>query len=118
MPVKTTRTILALALLATVVSVSAAVPANPEFTVTLPGALFLRDAPIPDGPTLVLDVTKSGDRWERVWGFAGDFHINSPYPGRVVAGAIADDQISLTLEMDIQSGSWAKGGRGKYPENH
>jgi len=86
-------------------------------TVTLSGALFLREAPIPDSPTLVLDVTRTGDRWERVWGFAGDFHINSPHPGRVVAGAIADGHISLTLEMGIQSGSWAKGGRAKYQVN-
>jgi hypothetical protein len=88
---------------------------NPtELTVTLAGGLFLRDAPIADGPTLVLDIARTGDRWERVWGFAGDFHINSPHPGRVVAGQISDDRIQLTLEMDIQSGSWARGGRAKY----
>lgn len=93
---------------------SALAASGASLTVTLPGALFLRDAPIPDGPTLVLDVTKSRDHWERVWGFAGDFHINSPHPGRVVAGQITDDQISLRLEMDIQSGSWARGGRAHY----
>ena len=83
-------------------------------TVTLPGTLFLRDAPIVDGPTLVLDVAQTGDRWERVWGFAGDFHINSPHPGRVVAGRITEDTLKLALEMDIQSGSWARGGRATY----
>jgi hypothetical protein len=105
----------AVALVVSCVQATSAAPAaGVEFTVSLSGALFLRDAPVADGPTLVLDVSRTGDRWERVWGFAGDFHINSPHPGRVVSGTVLGDAVKLALEMDIQSGSWATGGRARY----
>lgn len=84
-----------------------------ELKVTLFGALFPGDAPIPDGPNLVLEISRESDRWSRVWGFAGDFHINCPHPGRVVDATVTDDKVRLILEMDIQSGSWARGGRAR-----
>jgi hypothetical protein len=85
-----------------------------ELRVTLLGALFPGDAPVIDGPSLVLEVNHENDHWSRVWGFAGDFHINAPHPGRIDEGMISQDKISFTVALDIQSGSWAKGGRARY----
>jgi len=62
---------------------------------------------------LMLDLRRSGDCWERVWGVAGNFN-RSVHWGRVTEGRVADDAISLALAMSIIRDQYVGGGRAAY----
>jgi hypothetical protein len=66
----------------------------------LRGAVFRKEAPGPADPALLVDVNRSGDRWQRAWGIARSFNV-AHHAGRVVAGSAAGDSIELTLEVLI-----------------
>ncbi len=86
-----------------------------EIELRLYGAVFRGEKPVDGAPTLVLNLKRTGDRWERVWGLAGDF-TNSPHTGRVAGGMLSDQGGELSIEMNISGDAFTKdpGGRAKY----
>ena len=54
-----------------------------EIGLTLYEGLFQGEKPSPGGPTLLVDLRQTGDRWERVWGIARNFNV-AMHTGRVV----------------------------------
>ena len=79
----------------------------------LRGAVFQKEAPGPADPALLVDVNRSGGRWQRAWGIARSFNV-AHHTGRVAAGSVDGDSIKLTLEMLINGDAWVPGGRAKY----
>ena len=93
-------------------------PAEPggrtlELEVFLSEAVHGPGGPKPGDPTLVLEIKRTGDRWERVWGIAGNFS-NNHQPGRVLKGKVTDQRIDITLEMTFLPDRWCPGGWAVY----
>jgi hypothetical protein len=90
-------------------------PQQTDIELRLYGAVFRGEEPVDGAPTLVLNLKRTGDRWERVWGMAGDF-TNSPHTGRVAGGTLSDQGGELSIEMNISGDAFTKdpGGRAKY----
>ncbi|MBM4019147.1 MAG: hypothetical protein FJ288_12610 [Planctomycetes bacterium] len=90
-------------------------PQRMEIELRLYGAVFRSDKPAEGGPTLVLNLKRSGNHWERVWGIAGDV-TNSPHTGRVAGGALTDSGGELAIEMNIAGDAFTResGGRARY----
>ena len=87
--------------------------AEAEYELRLCGALFQGENPVQDGPMLLLNLRRSGDRWERVWGVAGSFN-RSVHWGRVTEGKVAADALLLSLAMNIIRDQYVPGGRATY----
>jgi hypothetical protein len=84
-----------------------------EIQLNLFGAVFKTDVPQPGGPTLILDLARTGDRWERVWGDAPRFN-KCLAEGLVSDSKVDADSMALTISLSIGSDAWVKGGRGRY----
>ena len=65
------------------------------------------------GPTLILDLARTGDRWERVWGGAPRFNKGLAQ-GLVLTGTTNEAAMDLSVAVGIPSDAWTKGGRGQY----
>jgi hypothetical protein len=52
-----------------------------------------------DLPALLLDLTRTDDRWEQVWGVHSDSRKPALYSGRVRDAQLGADQITLRLQM-------------------
>jgi hypothetical protein len=50
-------------------------------------------------PALLLDLARTGDRWERVWGCHSDSRRPSLYTGSVCQGLVSGERVSLVLRM-------------------
>jgi hypothetical protein len=84
---------------------SAAAPDALELELRLPGALR-PPAPATDpGPSLVLDLARTGDRWERVWGVESDSRYAILYWGRVRRADISDKQVTLDIAVQGKNAS-------------
>jgi hypothetical protein len=98
----------------TLLAAHAAWGAEPPKTlqVRLFNAVFGGPQPTPDGPSLILTLTRDGDRWERVFGVSG--HTRGAAWGYVAESSVADDALALGLDINVESDPWMKGGRGQY----
>ncbi|MGC9453482.1 MAG: hypothetical protein ACP5HU_01330 [Phycisphaerae bacterium] len=87
-----------------------------EMQIALYDAAFKGEQRPSHGATLLLDVRQRQDgTFHRIWGVARDFSI-AMHPGRVLEAEITDDEINLSIAMDIRRDSWGWGsaGRGSY----
>jgi hypothetical protein len=50
-------------------------------------------------PALLLDLTRTGERWERVWGVNSNNRKPALYSGRVRQAQVGDDRVNLQLQM-------------------
>ncbi|MFM2055326.1 MAG: hypothetical protein RL456_3363, partial [Pseudomonadota bacterium] len=84
------------------------------YEIGLTGALHPEGkAPDPDGPTLMLEVSRRGGVWERVWGAARNYNLGL-HSGRVLSAAPGADGLVIELAMRIEGDAWVAGGRAVY----
>ena len=108
-----TATVVAMALVLLASAQAWSADALPQqLELRLSGAAFAGPEQTPGSPSLLLNVNRYGDRWERVVG-TGNFN-RAIHTGRVARAALSADQVALTLDMDLQSDAWVKGGRARY----
>ena len=86
-----------------------------DLHVVLHGALFRGAEPDAGCPSLMLELTRTDDAWQRVWGTAGDYG-KSCHHGRVVRAKVTEQRIEMLVVMNIMADSWTRGseGRAKY----
>jgi hypothetical protein len=105
-------------------TVSMAAPSDVvEVELRLTGALRPPAPTTQPGPSLVLDLTRTGERWERVWGVESDSRHATLHAGRVRQATVAADRVALDIAMEGPSpwrvqieAAQAPGGalRGRY----
>jgi hypothetical protein len=71
-----------------------------ELELRLPGALRSGPTAKEPGPSLVVDLARTGDRWERVWAVESDNRRALLHTGRVRKADIAADHVVLDLAME------------------
>ncbi|MGD0900586.1 MAG: hypothetical protein ABR915_22360, partial [Thermoguttaceae bacterium] len=76
-----------------------------ELELRLTGALRPQAPATEPGPSLVLDLTRTGDRWERVWGVESDSRHATLHTGRVRKAAIDAKQATLDVAMEGKKAS-------------
>ncbi|MEI7832153.1 MAG: hypothetical protein WCJ56_03010 [bacterium] len=52
------------------------------------------------GTSLVLDLTRTGERWERVWGVESDSRHATLHPGRVREATITDTHVTFDIALE------------------
>jgi hypothetical protein len=83
-----------------------------EMELGLTGAVF-QLTPDANGPTLLLDLARFGDRWERAWGIARHFNV-AIHGGRVLSASVSESKVQIRLVMKMEGDSWVEGGRADY----
>jgi hypothetical protein len=84
---------------------SAAEPGVLELELRLAGALRPPAPATDEGPSLVLDLARTGDRWERVWGVESDSRYAILYWGRVRRADISDKRVALDIAVQGKNAS-------------
>ncbi len=83
-----------------------------EVRLALHEAVFHGDEQTEGAPALLVDMVRSGDRWERAWATAGDYSKDE-HAGRVVAAEIGEDRMAFDLSIELHGDGFASGGRVK-----
>lgn len=85
-----------------------------EMELALVGAVFPPGTqPGPRNPSLLMDLSRYGDRWDRVWISARNYNV-AIHTGHVEQARIDEKQVFLKLRVRMESDSWVEGGRGTY----
>lgn len=84
-----------------------------RYELNLHGAVFHGDAPGIEGPSLLFDITRNGDTWQRGWAVVGDVWKNAQ-PGYITKSTITPDTIDLAMDVDVRPDTWAREGLGQY----
>ncbi len=66
----------------------------------------------PGSPSLLADLCRTGDVWERVWATGGDFN-RSVHAGRVDRAEVGPEAIRLDLSIAMRADGYVPGGRIK-----
>jgi len=84
-----------------------------RYELNLHGAVFHGDAPGVEGPSLLFDIARNGETWQRGWAVVGDVWKNA-HAGYVSKSTITPDTITLELDVDMRPDTWAREGFGRY----
>jgi len=77
-------------------------------------AVFQADEPGPTSSALLLNLTKVGDRWERVVGTAGNFSRGIDF-GYVTDAKLSKDEFEVSVKVNLVGGGYARiDERGTY----
>jgi hypothetical protein len=76
-----------------------------ELELRLAGALRPPAPADNPGPSLVLDLTRAGDRWERVWGVESDSRYAVLHAGRVREAAITEARVTIDVALEGKKAS-------------
>jgi hypothetical protein len=79
----------------------------------LSGAVFAGATQEPNGPLLLLQVTREAGVWWRVIGIAGSFNT-AAHTGWITDARISADNVTLDLELNVYGDAWVPGGRAAY----
>ena len=87
-----------------------------EISTQLHEALFRGDEAGPGCPALLLELRRTGGRWQRVLGVAKGYNC-AVHSGRVLAASISEGSMSFQLDIKIAADSYAPGGSASYTVN-
>jgi hypothetical protein len=76
-----------------------------ELELRLPGALRPPPPATEPGPSLVLDLARTGERWERVWGVESDSRRALLHCGRVRQAEITAERVTLDIALEGKKAS-------------
>ncbi|MEI7767404.1 MAG: hypothetical protein WCJ97_08210 [Phycisphaerae bacterium] len=105
---------LALGLTATTHAADAPASADLALELGLVGALANdTQVPSPEGASLLLDLTRTGDHWERVVGIARNYNVGI-HMGRVAESNVTATGLDFVLEIKVEGDAWMPSGRASY----
>lgn len=80
-----------------------------QLDLTLHQAVFRTETQQPNSPVLHLSLRRDGDQWQRVVGTAGHFS-RGIHIGFVTDSELSDDDIRLSMRLDVRDDSWTRSG--------